>query len=97
MFTLFPFLMATTKLGYTALHANAAHGGCNDEIWKYLVTSGKFDLNARDNSGRTPIMLLIAARRLEKWKLQLMLEQEAVDLDLKDSQGLGLEDMARLE
>ena len=96
MFTLFPFLMATTKLGYTALHANAAHGGGDHEIWEYLVTSGKFDLNARDNSGRTPIMLLIA-RRLEKWKLQLMLEQEAVDLDLKDSQGLGLEDMARLE
>ena len=82
--------------GYTALHLAALQG--HQEILTHLLASPKTDTNVEDQDGDTPIMILLKSNLnidIQGNCLQALVDCNKVDLDGKDREGNGLEDLAR--
>ena len=82
--------------GYTALHLAASQG--HQGILTHLLASPKTDTNVEDQDGDTPIMILLISILnidIQGNCLQALVDCNKVDLDGKDLEGDGLEDLAR--
>ena len=82
--------------GYTALHLAASQG--HQDILTHLLANPKTDTNVEDQDGDTPIMLLLKSNLnidIQGNCLQAFVDCNSVDLDVKDPDGDGLEDLAR--
>ena len=82
--------------GYTAIHLAASEG--HQEILTHLLASPKTDTNVEDQDGNTPIMILLKSNLnidIQGNCLQAFVDCNKVDLDVKDPDGDGLEDLAR--
>ena len=89
-------LNAATDDGDTALHFAAFQG--HQEILTHLLARPKTDPNVRNQEGDTPIMILlkrILNIDIQGNCLQAFVDCNKVDLDVKDPDGDGLEDLAR--
>ena len=82
--------------GYTALHLAALQG--HQEIITHLLAKPNTDPNVRNQEGDTPIMILLKINLnidIQGNCLQALVDCNKVDLDGKDREGNGLEDLAR--
>jgi ankyrin repeat protein len=59
--------------------------GGNEAVMKLLLETGKVDINAKDEDGRTP--LSGAAERGYETVLKLLVERDKVGIDAKDGDG----------
>ncbi|XP_071115840.1 serine/threonine-protein phosphatase 6 regulatory ankyrin repeat subunit B-like [Haliotis cracherodii] len=71
--------------GLSLLHTAAETG--NMELAEFLLSKGKVDINTRDASGRTPVMLAAAERHRDMFNV---LTRKQCDLSLKDAQSRGV-------
>ena len=83
--------------GFTALHAACYQGNANI-LGMLLAAKGQNSYNEKSNNTsiypmQTPIMVAVSQNKLECVKL--MVDVEEVDLETRDSQGRGLEELAR--
>ena len=88
---------ATSNGGSTILHS-ACYGNCGPDILRRLLTNPDTDPNVKNLNGNTPIMILLQRNNnmdIQRVCLQAMVESDKVDLDVKDPEGRGLEDLAR--
>ena len=86
----------TCNIGSTAFHFAASQG--HQEILTHLLASPKTDTNVEDQDGNTPIMILLKSNLnidIQGNCLQVLVDCNKVDLDVKDPDGDGLEDLAR--
>ena len=91
-------LAATTKNnGQTVLHFLAKRKPDPDFL-RILLNNPNIDPNQPDLQGNTPIMLLLQRSydlQMYTESLQVFVDNDRVDLELKDQEGVDLEDMAR--
>ncbi|KAH6634643.1 ankyrin repeat-containing domain protein, partial [Chaetomium sp. MPI-SDFR-AT-0129] len=69
--------------GFTPLHWACRNG--REEIVKLLLSTGKVDINARDDLGNTPFHLAIQGRHEEMAKL--LLSTGKVDINARNEHG----------
>ena len=90
-------LRATTNEGKTVLHCLASSPGCDPDVLRNLLDNLEVDPDARDLEGTTAVMILLQKNfnnALTEW-LRILVGSDRVDLELKNAEGLGLEDLAR--
>ena len=88
-------LHATNNRGWTAL-MSAADNGEYDAL-EILLQQARVDPNQTDLQGNTPIQHLLGKQQSNASQrcLQLLVNDDRVDLDLKDGEGQSLEELAR--
>ena len=87
---------ATNDRGRTALHEAARRG--HGAVVELLLNNLEIDPDARDLEGTTAIMLLLQKNFTNNALtecLRILVGSHRVDLELKNAEGLGLEDLAR--
>ena len=78
--------------GMTALHY-ASSKGREGMVMRLMKCLGPGKLNAKNSTGRTPLMLAVMYGELEC--ARELAKEEAVELDTKDAEDRGLEEVAR--
>ena len=69
-------------------------GTCRPEVLRLLLANLNLDPNTKNHSGSTAIMLLVRRGDNMGDELEVLLECDKVDLDVKDKRGRSLEDLA---
>ena len=82
----------TARDGYTALHW-ACVGGQGGVVARLLDHPSLTSLNTRDDSGSTPLMLAVSWGNVSC--VRELVGQSGVELETRDSEGRGLEEVAR--